>query len=281
MPNVSKTSLPDNVSAAQLIGIDAYKPAQIAERIEQAGVQKAALGTLPLLTLAILAGVFISLGAVFFTVVMTDHGLGFGPARLLGGLAFCLGLILVVIAGAELFTGNNLIVMAWIDRRIATSALIRNWGWVYAGNFLGAVLTAWLVVHSGTLDAANGQVQATAIAIAKAKSALPWFEAFLRGILCNALVCLAIWLTFAAHDVAGKILAILFPITAFVAVGFEHSIANMYFLAAGHLLEADGLSMTTTVGKLATVSIGNIVGGAGGVGLAYWLCYKPGPRIST
>lgn len=278
-PAMSKTTNPSSErQPAQSLGIDAYKPAEIAERIERAGVAKANLPLVPMLTLAILAGLFIAFGAMLYTVVMTAHGLGYGPSRLLGGLAFCLGLILVVIAGAELFTGNTLIVMARIDGLIATKALLRNWGIVFAGNFAGALLAAILILLSGTLDAANGQVWQTAASIAQGKVALPWLAAFTRAILCNALVCLAIWLTFAAHDIAGKILAILFPITAFVALGFEHSIANMYFLAVALTGGAEGVTLTASMANLAIVTLGNIVGGAGGVGLTYWVCYKSGAR---
>lgn len=261
-------------AAAHAVEIDAYKPAEIAVRIEDAGVGKARLTTLQTLTLGTLAGAFIAFGAMFFTLVMTEHGLGFGPARLLGGLAFSLGLVLVIIAGAELFTGNNLIVMAWVDGRIETTALLRNWALVYAANLVGAVATAVLVVLSGHLQLAGGEVGATAAAIARAKVALPWDEAFFRGILCNALVCLAVWLTFAAREVVSKIAAILMPISAFVALGFEHSVANMYFIPLALLAGAEGVDLAGFLGNLIPVTVGNTIGGAGFVGLVYWLCYR-------
>jgi len=261
-------------SAATTIEIDAYRPAQIAERIEQAGVAKARLGAVQTLVLATLAGAFIAFGAMLFTVVMTEHGLGYGPSRLLGGLAFCLGLILVIVAGAELFTGNALIVMAWIDGLLTSRQLGRNWGLAYLGNLAGSLAMAALVAASGTLAAAGGAVGDTAAAIAVAKIGLSFEQALVRGVLCNALVCLAVWLTFAARDVTGKILAIIFPITAFVALGFEHSIANMYFLAIGLITAADGVTLSGAIGNLVPVTLGNIVGGAGGVGLSYWVCYK-------
>ncbi len=250
-------------------GIDAYKPAAIAELVEQAGVAKAGLPLVQLVALAALAGAFIALGAAFYTVTMTGVDGGYGPARLLGGVAFSLGLILVIVGGAELFTGNALIVMAWVDRRVSLTALLRNWGIVYLGNFAGAVILAGLVALSGILDGAVGE---TARRIAAGKMALGFEEAFFRGILCNVLVCLAVWLTVAARTVVGKIFAILWPITAFVALGFEHSVANMYMIPAGIAAGAPG-GLSEFAANLVPVTLGNIVGGVGGVALAYWTAY--------
>jgi len=261
--------------AAEALGIDAYRPPQIAQLVEQAGVAKARLGALPTFVLAVLAGAFIAFGAMYFTLVVTAHGTGFGPARMLGGIAFSLGLVLVVVAGAELFTGNNLLVMARVDGLISTAELLRNWVIVYAGNFVGAFATALLVHLSGTLAFADGAVGAMADAIATAKVRIDWLEAFVRGILCNVLVCLAVWLTFAAREVTGKILAIVFPISAFVALGFEHSVANMYLIGLGLLRGAEGVTVSGFLfANLLPVTLGNIVGGAGLVGLVYWLCYR-------
>lgn len=261
--------------AAAALGIDAYRPPQIAQLVEQAGVAKARLGALPTLVLAVLAGAFIAFGAMYFTLVVTAHGMGFGPARMLGGIAFSLGLVLVVVAGAELFTGNNLLVMARVDGLITTAELLRNWVIVYLGNFVGAFATAVFLHLSGTLAFADGAVGATADAIATAKVRIDWIEAFVRGILCNALVCLAVWLTFAAREVTGKILAIVFPISAFVALGFEHSVANMYLIGLGLLRGAEGVGIGGFLfANLLPVTLGNIVGGAGLVGLVYWLCYR-------
>ena len=234
--------------------LDAYTPAKIAERIEAAGVAKAALPVGKLFMLGLLAGAFIAFGAMWFTVTMTGNMLGFGPARLLGGAAFSLGLILVVIAGAELFTGNNLIVMAWADGRVSLSRLLRNWTIVYLANFIGAV----------------GE---TAAKIAAGKVALPFAEAFFRGVLCNALVCLAVWLSMAAHSVSGKAIVIVFPIAAFVALGFEHSIANMYFIPVAMMHGAEGITLAGLAGNLVPVTLGNIVGGGGFVALVYWVIY--------
>jgi formate/nitrite transporter len=253
-------------------GIEAYRPAEMAERVEAAGVAKARLPVRSLAMLGALAGAFIAFGAMFFTGVTTGAGDGFGPVRLLGGAAFSLGLILVVIGGAELFTGNALIVMAWVDRKVSTSALLRNWGVVFVANLAGALAMVALAQAADFSALAGGGVGRTAAKIAEAKVALDPLTAFARAILCNALVCLAVWLTFAARDVAGKILAILWPITAFVALGFEHSIANMYLIPAGWLA-GGAVTFAGFAENIAVVTLGNIVGGAGGVALSYWAIY--------
>lgn len=262
----------ENSSVAANVA-DAYAPAKIAALVEGAGVRKANLTVVQTLALGVLAGAFISFGAMFYTVVMTDHGLGFGPARLLGGVAFSLGLILVVVGGAELFTGNNLIVMAWADKKVGSSALLRNWIIVYIGNFVGAIATAYIAYRAGVLDLGEGAAGKTAAAIASGKVDIPFTEAFLRGLLCNALVCLAVWLSFAAHHVSGKILAIIFPISAFVALGFEHCIANMYFIPLALFAGINGITVGGLINNLIPVTLGNIVGGSVFVALVYWLIY--------
>jgi formate/nitrite transporter len=260
------------VGAGNPTGIDAYAPAEMAGRVEAAGIGKVQLPALTTIMLAILAGVFIAFGAMFYTVAITETGLGFGPSRVLGGVAFSLGLVLVIVGGAELFTGNALIVMAWASRRISLGALLRNWLLVYAGNFAGALGAAALAYLSGALALDDGAVARTASAIAEAKLALPADQAFFGGVLCNALVCLAVWLCFAARDVAGKILAVLWPISAFVALGFEHSVANMYLIPIG-MVSGAGIDLVGFARNLVWVSLGNIVGGAGGVALVYWIIY--------
>jgi formate transporter len=228
------------------------------------------------LALGVLAGAFIAFGAMFSTLVATDNPLGFGPSRLLAGLAFSLGLILVVVVvvgGAELFTGNNLVVMAWAARQITTGQLARNWTLVYAANLIGALGTALMVLWSGRLELGGGAVADTGTAIAQAKVALGVTEAFFRGVLCNVLVCLAVWLCFAAHDVPGKLLAIIFPISAFVALGFEHSVANMYLIPIAMLAGAEGVTAAGFLANLIPVTLGNIVGGGVFVALVYWLIY--------
>jgi formate transporter len=255
---------------------DAYPPAQVARLVEQVGVKKATLPAVQTFALGVLAGAFIAFGAMYATLAMTGAALGFGPSRMLSGVAFSLGLILVVVGGAELFTGNNLVVMAWADRKITTAQLARNWTLVYVANLVGALGTALMMLWSGALGLGGGAVAQTAIAIAEAKLALGFTEAVFRGILCNVLVCLAVWLSFAAHDVPGKVLAIIFPITAFVALGFEHSVANMYLIPIAMLAGANGVTVAGFVGNLVPVTLGNIVGGGVFVALIYWLIYLRG-----
>lgn len=263
----------DNRPIPRAAFLDAYRPAEIAELVEIAGVNKARLPGAQLLVLALLAGAFIGFGAAAYTMVMAGLDPGHGPSRLLGGLVFSLGLILVVVGGAELFTGNALMVMAAVDRRISLHRLLRNWGIVYCGNALGAAGLAFAFGLSGLLDAAMGE---TAIRIATAKADLPATEALMRGILCNALVCLAIWLTFAARTVGGKILAILWPISAFVLLGLEHSIANLYFFPQAWAAGGE-VSVAAAFANLAVVTAGNVIGGGLGVALAYRYAYH-GPR---
>jgi formate/nitrite transporter len=268
--------------------IDAYAPAEMAQRVLKVGVAKARLPVADSLILAVLAGAFIGLGAAFATLTTTGSPMGFGPTRVLGGVAFSLGLILVVVAGAELFTGNNLVAMAWASRQIRTRQVARNWILVYIGNFVGSVGTALLVFWSGTLALGDNAVAMNAVQIAAAKVELGWFEAFVRGVLCNALVCLAVWLCNSARSTTDKILAIVWPIAGFVALGFEHCIANMYFIPLGILLKNHGalfasqgvgpgpLEELTAWGlahNLIPVTLGNIVGGTLLVAGVYWFAY--------
>ena len=221
-------------------GFDALPPPAMARRAEDVGVAKATLEPASLFALAVLAGAFIALGALFATTVMAGGGdLPFGVQRLLGGVAFSLGLILVVVAGAELFTGNNLVVMAWASRRVATTRLLGGWAIVYAGNFVGAIATAALVYVGRQYTFGGGGVGEQALAIAEAKVGLGFVQAVALGALCNALVCLAVWLTYSARTTTDRILAVVPPIAAFVAAGFEHSVANMYFIPVALLIERD------------------------------------------
>lgn len=256
---------------------DAYQPRQIAQRVADMGVAKARAKTLTLFVLAVLAGAFISLGALLFTVIVTESSLGFGVTRLLGGLGFCLGLVLVVVGGAELFTGNNLLAMAWASRLISMREVLRNWCLVYLGNVVGCLGTVLLVLWANTAGMGDGAVGDTALQIAHGKSALSWLEAFARGALSNTLVCLAVWLAMGGHSVTDKILAILFPISAFVTLGFEHSIANWFFLPYGLALDGmDSLALSALAGNLLAVTLGNIVGGTLLVAGVYWLAYLRG-----
>jgi formate/nitrite transporter len=268
---------------------DPYTPLEIAGRAAAAGVAKARLDVVSLFTLGVLAGAFIALGAQLATVAGVASGFGVGPSRLLIGVAFSLGLVLVVIAGAELFTGNMLILIARLQGAVTTAELARNWAIAYAGNFVGAVMTAGLVYASGQWTLAGGQVGGAALTTAHAKLSLSFVEAVARGILGNGLVCLAVWLCFGARTNADRILSIVFPIAGFVAAGFEHSIANMYFVPVALLIRhepnavaASGLapdavwSITWTrlfVDNLLPVTIGNVIGGAAMVAAVYWLIY--------
>jgi len=282
--------MPDNIFAE--IKFDAYSPKEIASRIEAVGVGKAKLNFLAKFTLSMLAGVFIAFGAVLFTLVVHDSKLSFGLTQLVGGLSFCLGLILVVIAGAELFTGNNLLVMAYVSKKITLRQILGNWVIVYLGNFIGALSLAFWIYLTRQWSANSNLVGAKALLIANTKVGLPFLVAFSRGVLCNALVCLAVWLCMGGRSVTDKILSILFPITAFVALGFEHSVANMYFIPIGLLLKnnpqvleavavmtgkAGDFSHLTAnaflIKNLLPVTLGNIVGGGFFVGLVYWFVY--------
>jgi formate/nitrite transporter len=265
----------------EIFGFDAYAPKEIAERVETIGVTKARLPLLSQVTLGVLAGGFIGLGALYFNVITSDAALGFAASRILGGIAFSLGLILVVIAGAELFTGNNFLVMAWASGRISTGELLRNWLVIYAANFVGALGLVLLVFLSHHWQAAGGAIGANAVKIAYAKATLPFAEAFFKGILCNILVCLAVWLALAGRSVIDKIFAIVFPISAFVAAGFEHSVANMYFMPLGILLRdssqvanADLLTWAGFISSLVPVTLGNIFGGGVMVALVYYFVYR-------
>ncbi|MBI5610973.1 MAG: formate/nitrite transporter family protein [Deltaproteobacteria bacterium] len=260
---------------ADVLAIDAYSPAEIAQRVEDIGVKKARMSAANTLALAVMAGAFIGFGATFFAVIITGSTLGFGITRLFGALGFCLGLVLVVIAGAELFTGNNLLTMAWASRKVSTLQLLRNWLLVYVGNFVGSLAVAWAIALSGIAKLNAGAVGQTLDSIAVAKVSESFTEALVRGVLCNALVCLAVWLCFAARSVTDKVLAVLLPVSAFVTCGFEHSVANMFFLPVA-MLTGGAASLTIDkllIANLLPVTLGNIVGGALMVGGIYWFVF--------
>lgn len=268
---------------------DAYAPAEVAQRVQTVGVAKARLATLPLLMLGVLAGAFIGLGALFFTLVKSDASLGFASSAVLGGLVFSLGLLLVVVAGAELFTGNNLLAMAWADGQISTFDVLRNWVLVCLANFVGAAGLALLVFASGHTQLNGGAVGQAVVNIALAKQELSVGQAFIRGLLCNVLVCMAVWMAMAGRSVTDKAVAIVAPVTAFVAAGFEHSIANMYLMPLAMLVQqssplALGSAPVTwlgMLGNLGPVIAGNLVGGSVLVGLAYHVIYRRGAPTQT
>jgi formate transporter len=281
------------------VSFDALLPPQMASRAEAIGIRKAQTDFWTMLALAVLAGAFIAAGALYATTVSAGAAaLPYGVGRLLAGLVFSLGLILVIVAGAELFTGNNLIVMAWASGKVRTRLLLRNWGIVYLGNFIGSILTALIMLVSQQYMFGKGAVGVAALNTALVKVSYSPLQAVFLGIMCNALVCMAVWLCYSARSTTDKILAIIFPISAFVAAGFEHSVANMYFIPMGLLIKqfapasfwaADGLAKATPaitaaayakltwgtflINNLIPVTIGNIIGGAGLVGLVYWFAY--------
>ncbi|MDX1378701.1 MAG: formate/nitrite transporter family protein [Anaerolineales bacterium] len=286
------------------IRFDALLPQEMATKAEYLGVRKAEMPSLKMFMLAVLAGAFISLGAVFATTVGAGSiaitasggeaaytaGLPYGLTRLLVGLVFCLGLILVVVGGAELFTGNNLIAMAWASGKVKGAALLRNWGIVYVGNFVGSIGTVVLMFLTRQYTFGGNSIGIAALKIGVAKVEFSFIQAVALGILCNGLVCLAVWLTFSARSTVDKIAAIIFPITAFVAAGFEHSVANMYFIpyalfikmfdhnfvtaAANKVANLDVLTWQSFVlNNLIPVTLGNIIGGVVLVAAIYWTVF--------
>jgi len=270
---------------SEIFGFDAFSPKEIAAQVETIGVAKARLPLVSMLMLSVVAGAFIGLGALYFVLVKSDLSLGFAAGQVLGGVAFSLGLILVVVAGAELFTGNNLLAMAWADGKISTLDLLRNWAIVCGGNFIGAAGLALFVFLSRHPEMNDGAIAEEYLSIAAAKVAMPFWTAFFKGILCNVLVCMAVWMALAGRSVVDKAVAIVFPISAFVAAGFEHSVANMYLIPLAMLLQTFGnvgatANTVTWVGffsNLVPVILGNIVGGSVLVGLVYHVIYRRTP----
>ena len=295
----------DAASSPQMVAFEAVMPATMAARAEETGVKKAAADPLTSLTLSIMAGAFISFGAIIATTVSAGSivaaaadgtiafsaGLPYGVVKLLTGLMFSVGLILVIVAGAELFTGNNLIVMAWASRKVRTRDLLFNWAIVFTGNFIGAIATAALMFYTTQYTFGDGSIGLAALKTAQAKTSLSFVPAVTLGIMCNALVCLAVWMCYGARSIVDKIFAIVPPITAFVAAGFEHCIANIYYIPMGLFIKAGAPeSFWASIGKSAAdfpqltwgnflvvnlipVTIGNIIGGSVMVGAVYWFIY--------
>ena len=286
----------DNTTQPQPVSIDTILPSAMALRAESGGVARAATDPLAVFVLSILAGAFISFGAVFATTVGAgsigpDALLPYGVTRLLTGLVFSVGLILVVVGGAELFTGNNMLVMAWASGKVTTGAVLANWTIAFIGNFIGAIATAALIFLSTQYTFGGGAVGLNALTIANGKCALSFVPAFTLGILCNALVCLAVWMCYGARTTIDRVVTIIAPISAFVAAGFEHSIANIYFIPTGLFIKAGAPdTFWTAIGKtpadfealtwanfifanLIPVTVGNIVGGSVMVAAVYWFVY--------
>jgi formate transporter len=276
--------------------VDCRTPATIADGMSRTiCVQKVNASVLKLTVLGILAGAYIGFGASLATLIGHDAAkyLGLGLSKFITGAVFSVGLMLVVIAGAELFTGNNLMLMSVLDKRASFWKMVYKWIIVFAANFLGSILVAYLYYQTNLWKMGDMNVGLAAIKIANAKVNLTFAEALTRGILCNWLVCLAVWMAFASREVIGKIFAIFFPIMAFVALGFEHSIANMYFIPMGIFLKTSGafaaagidlagLSWSSfVVRNLIPVTIGNIIGGAIFVGLLYWIVYVKNTVTAT
>lgn len=280
---MAQETLNENITV-NVSSTEALAPVQITKKAEDLGVTKTEMSFARSFMLSIMAGAFIAMGAMFFCLVVGDPNLPFAIQRVLGGFLFCLGLILVVVAGAELFTGNTMIVMTAASKRIRWSAVWKNWIVVFIGNFIGALVIVGLVFLAEMPAMNSGQVGQTMVSVAAGKMHAGWLALFAKGIMCNFLVCLGVWMAYAAKTVADKILAVIFPITAFVACGFEHCVANMFFLPMGALLASLGIApagidpaTVDMIGALynwsATVP-GNIVGGALFVGMAYWFIYR-------
>jgi formate transporter len=267
-----------------IFNLNAYSPAEIKEAIEKVGVKKATFPLPVSLMLAVIAGGSIGLGALYYTIIVSDAELSFATARVVGGLVFSLGLVIVLVGGAELFTGNNLIVMAWASGNVSTKKMLRNWVVVYFGNLIGALGLVVLVFPSHYLDMNGGRIGLSVLTTAAAKIQPDAVTLFFKGVLCNLLVCLAVWLAYAGRSVTDKIVAAIFPVSAFVAAGFEHCVANMYFLPLAWLMtrtgnvpadfDASAITMTGIIHNLVPVTLGNIVGGAGLVGAMYWMIYR-------
>jgi formate/nitrite transporter len=275
---------PAPASPPPIYNFNAYGPAEIQEAIETVGVKKANMPFTPSFMLAVVAGGSVGLGALYYTIVASDADLSFATIRVVGGLVFSLGLALVIVGGAELFTGNNLIVMAWASGKISTLQVLRNWAIVYCGNLAGSLGLVVLVLLSHHLDMNGGRIGLSILNTAVAKISPDMTTLFFKGILCNVLVCLGVWLAYAGRSVTDKIVGLILPISAFVAAGFEHCVANMYFLPLAWLLTVTGkvpagfdASVITVPGiihNLIPVTLGNIVGGAGLVGFIYWTIYR-------
>jgi formate/nitrite transporter len=267
-----------------IFNLQAYSPAEIKQAVEKVGVKKANLPFLASFMLAIVAGGGVGFGAIYYTIVASDPTLGFATIRVLGGFVFTLGLALVLVGGAELFTGNNLIIMAWASGNVSTLTMLRNWVIVWFGNLIGALGLIVLVYFAHHPDMNDGRIGLSVLNTAAGKIRPDFVTLFFKGILCNVLVCAAVWLAYAGRSVTDKMLAVMLPVSAFIAAGFEHCVANMYFLPLAWLLVQTGhaptnfdpslITLSGILHNLIPVTLGNIVGGAGFVGATYWAIYR-------
>jgi formate transporter len=267
-----------------IFNLQAYSPAEIKDAVEKIGVKKANFPFFTSFMLAIVAGGGVGFGALYYTIVASDQALSFATVRVVGGLVFTLGLALVLVGGAELFTGNNLIVMAWASGKVSTATMLRNWTIVWFGNLLGSLGLIVLVFFSHHLDLNDGRIGFSVLTTAAGKIRPDMVTLFFKGILCNVLVCAAVWLAYAGRSVTDKLVAVILPVSAFIAAGFEHCVANMYFLPLAWLLVQTGhgpgnfdaslITLSGIVHNLVPVTLGNIVGGAGFVGAFYWTIYR-------
>jgi len=267
-----------------IFNLQAYSPAEIKQAVEKVGVKKANLPFLASFMLAIVAGGGVGFGAIYYTIVASDPTLSFATVRVLGGFVFTLGLALVLVGGAELFTGNNLIIMAWASGNVSTLTMLRNWVIVWFGNLVGALGLIVLVYFSHHLDMNDGRVGLSVLNTAAGKIRPDFVTLFFKGVLCNVLVCAAVWLAYAGRSVTDKMMAVMLPVSAFIAAGFEHCVANMYFLPLAWLLVQTGhaptdfdpslITLSGILHNLIPVTLGNIVGGAGFVGATYWAIYR-------
>lgn len=262
---------------------DALSPAQIEQKAEDVGEGKASMRPSQAFVLACLAGLFIGMGGMFMLLVKSDSTLPFAVSQLLGGLAFSLGLFAVVMAGAELFTGNSLMICGRLSHRYSARSLLRSWGIVYLGNLVGSLLLVVLLSLANFKGMNGGAVGAASVSVAVSKIGQSWWAIFFRGVMCNVLVCLAVWMSFGARTVVDKLCVVTLPVVAFVACGFEHCVANMFFLPMGLVtmlsgvvpqgLDVSSLNVGGILWNLSASTLGNIVGGALVVGLSYWLAY--------
>lgn len=266
-----------------------HSPLEIARNFVEIGIHKVRLSAFKMVVLGVFAGMFIGFAGIASTTASATIA-NPSVAKLVGACVFPAGMAMVLVAGSELFTGNNLIVISLLERKVKLHEMLKNWLCVFAGNFIGAALVAALVVYGHTPDLFEGVLAERMVAAAMSRVTQTFPEAFIRGILCNILVCIAVWAAFAAKKVSGKLLMSFWPVMLFVLCGFEHGIADIYFGVAGILtaaeygLEAAALNWGSFLWRsLVPVTLGNIVGGAGIVGVGYWLMFlrhTPGYALS-